>query len=368
MFGSHNGRFGGFTGGSKYCVETNAGTHAPLGHRNCIALHTRAEKSVWVFNIVFPVKKSFVTTGVFLTLIFLVVALVVANRKQRELVAAAAAAEKYDLDETERQKRKNEELRKKLEAAEADIEALLGAVRSAGTAPQAVRESQPYRPPSTLRELSAELKRAEQLVKNGDHAGALSLYTALYKNGWVGTSTLSRDLIIRGMLKLSEVYPVALQNLQQTRDEAMAQISAGAGDEKLAVDVVILNKYLGDSTGTVALYNQLPASDSRRQHIAAVGADVFTNSGAYTAVVSAKPFGTMLNDFDGDVRREGNTDQQGREYVIRNTVKNIEALVGAGMTWESQVLVDKLVKFDNSQATKALINSHVNRAKAAPKS
>ena len=260
--------------------------------------------------------------------------------------------------EAVRREKEIADLQNRFKAAENDVDTLLSAVRYRSTEKAERRTLSP----DSIGELSSELKKADLLVQSGDFGGALARYKELFSEGWIGESTLSRNLILRRISKLAAAFPAAHSALLEFRDSFVRQIAGGDADRKKAIDVTLLNQYLGDGPSTLALYSTLPDGDPRRQSIAVVGADVFLEAQNYEAILAAKPFGTMLNEFEGNVRRQSET-----EFVISQAVKNVEVLIGAGFNDEARQLTEKLFRYDSSDQTKALIAERASHARLRSK-
>jgi len=254
-----------------------------------------------------------------------------------------------------------EKVKRRAQAAEADLDALLSAIKpvklptGAGSGPQ------------TLDELQAALKTADSMVSRSDFEGALTLYRQLFEAGPIGSTTLSRTMILRRLAKLGAIYPPTIAVMKGLRDASLAKIEPTAHDQRFpVVDVVLLNKYLGDNSSTIALYESLPENDTRRRSVAAVGSEAFVAAGHYAALAEAKPLGSMLDEFDGQVRSLGarGMDRAGRDFIIKSTASNIETLVGANRETDAEILVQRLRGFDNSQSTEAIVAEQIARGRA----
>jgi hypothetical protein len=60
-----------------------------------------------------------------------------------------------------------------------------------------------------------------------------------------------------------------------------------------------------------------------------------------------------------------NADQirvESRAFTITDTAKNIEMLAGAGELANARSLAERLLRYDASDATKALVQKHIERA------
>lgn len=258
-----------------------------------------------------------------------------------------------------------EDAKRRAQAAEADLDALLSAIKPVELSARAGSG------PQTLDELQAALKTADSMVSRSDFEGALTLYRQLFEAGPIGFTTLSRTMILRRLAKLGAIYPPTIAVMKGLRDASLAKIGPTANDQWFpVVDVVLLNKYLGDNSGTIALYENLPENDPRRRSVAAVGGEAFVAVGHYGALADAKPLGTMIDEFDGQVRRVGvgGMDRAGRDFIIKSTASNIETLVGANREADAEILIQRLRLFDNSQSTEANLAKMIaqGRAKRMP--
>jgi hypothetical protein len=191
------------------------------------------------------------------------------------------------------------ELKARAQAAEADVDTLLEAVRADKDAQNPVRTP-------TLADLHAGLKKAEDLVRSGRNGEALALYRELYNMGRIGNTTLSRNLVLQKLSKIAVTDPAARQVLVDLRDSGMHELQSGSTDRRVTGDVVLINRELRDNASTIALYNSLPPGDTRRQAVATIGIDAFIESRLYDAIIEARPFGHMLTELDAGMARAGN--------------------------------------------------------------
>lgn len=65
-------------------------------------------------------------------------------------------------------------------------------------------------------------------------------------------------------------------------------------------------------------------------------------------------------------RKDASRQAPMRTALVDGTVTNIEVLTGAGKAVEARMLTEKLLAFDGSDSTQALIKKHVERAGQPP--
>ena len=91
----------------------------------------------------------------------------------------------------------------------------------------------------------------------------------------------------------------------------------------------------------------------------------------YDDAAQARPFARMTGDFDRNVQYLATVASQPNseaiktahtKYIVSTAAKNIEVLAGAGDLPHARELTAKLLAFDASEATKALLQTDLTRA------
>jgi RNA polymerase sigma factor (sigma-70 family) len=226
--------------------------------------------------------------------------------------------------------------------------------------------------PITHDTVAARFAHAQELAKNGDYAGALAEFLWCYNQGMPQVASYAgvRDsFLLSDMADLGKQYPAALDALRDLRDQAKSRILNDATDVSAVQDFSSLNTALNDDSATMDLFNQLSPDDPRR---AAVGLGVYNQLLAnqdYSDAVQAMPYQKMNMMIDAMTQPNpgfANMPAQAQELLHTQTVmtgaKYVETLAGSGDLTDARALADKILNYDNSDETKAILQSHAARA------
>jgi RNA polymerase sigma factor (sigma-70 family) len=256
-------------------------------------------------------------------------------------------------------------LRERTAAVEADAAKLETALRAASTA----ATPPPRQITDDRARLTAAQQRANQLVRESNPQAALDVYVACYRE-LSGSGGVERQILMSVIKNLSRTYPSALAALQELRDAAVQRVMANLDDKEAISEAAQLNERLGQNAASVALYDSLPPNHPGRQALALIAGKAFLEARRYRDVLIGASFGSMLTNFDRTaemVQRETGQGAGGfRGILVNDTLANIEALTGAGQLAEAKTLTDKLLTIDASEATRAALQRHIDRATQSP--
>jgi hypothetical protein len=264
-----------------------------------------------------------------------------------------------------------EEERKRVRVAEDQNGKLLLAAKKmqAASAAQAEAEAEPI----TSEMVSTRFKRAQELVRIGDAETALRELLWCYNVGmprisnWGPVRTTS--LLIFG--RLGERYPPALDALRELRDKALRRHEASATDDEATRELATINRALKDDEANIKFFDQLPPEDRRRRTFASTSYDFLMAQRRYNDAAEGRPYSSISSSFvrmtqndplPADTANPLEVQQQARAFAIEETAKNIEMLAGSGDIVHAKALAHRLLEFDSSESTKALIQRHVERA------
>lgn len=274
--------------------------------------------------------------------------------------AAATAARIAELSDS------RTALARRAAASEADAVELEQALRAARSAPSPA-------PPRTLSDsgdrANAAMTRAHELTRAGKFQEALDVYLHCYRDV-AGRNTLPNQQIVMSQIKqLGETYPPAIVALRDLRDAARQRFEAGDTSRDVITEIGFLNERLGEGHATIALYDRLPAGDPGRQSLALIGRRAFVDAKRYADALVGTSFGSMVRELEMGIRSAatltGLSLSNHRDYVVQGTLSHIEVLIGSGKSAEAAELTRKLLAFDGSDATRAALQQHVDRARPA---
>ena len=221
--------------------------------------------------------------------------------------------------------------------------------------------------------VKARYDLGQTLAQRGDAEGALKEYLWCYDVGMVQVPSyvgVRSSFLLSSIAQLGRNHPPALAALRERRDRAEARMMAETKDRTAAMDFASLNKALGEGARTLAVFDQLPANDPRRAALSNMLFDQLLEARRYADAVlgsRVKTAASMLEETAA--HKQDMIAQVGEAGVkmmmqssVRSAAKVFEVLAGAGRLDESRALADQILKFDASDETKTLLQSHATRA------
>lgn len=247
-------------------------------------------------------------------------------------------------------------------------------LRLRGRVAQLRRENDELKVPVTDDAVTTRYENAQELARSGEMAEALREYLWCFDVGMrqVGSFRGVRtSYLLSDIAKLGENYPEALAALRERRDQAWQQIFNSEKVPEAASDYAALNRALKEEPNLLATFDSLPPDDNRRKVLAGLAYDQFIAAQRYSDALLGRTYSEIERSF-----KVGKMDiplpksipnpeeilQRLRDRLIKRTVKDVEALAGAGDLAHARSLVEQLLTYDNSPATTALLNEHLTRA------
>jgi len=277
--------------------------------------------------------------------------------------------------------------------AEADSGSLIAAIQSQSAAKaasaQAVAQTataSSVAAPLTHDVVQARYRRAQELARSGDPAEALRELLWCFDTGMppvAGFGGVRMSFLLSDIAKLGERYPEALAALRERRDAAEKRLLASQTDYDATSTLSAINRYLKDNHRTIAVLDQLPAGDARRRTLAMTAFDDLRELKRYSDAAQGITYTRMIQRFEMNIAERplppGITDPERmrkvqRDYALSTAAKNVEVLAGNGNLEGAKTLAGRVLAFDGSAETRALLQKHVERAgqpdllRAQPKS
>ncbi|HEX5223178.1 MAG TPA: sigma-70 family RNA polymerase sigma factor [Verrucomicrobiae bacterium] len=236
------------------------------------------------------------------------------------------------------------------------------------------RENEESKSPITHAAVTARYKNAQELARNGDAAGALREYLWCFDIGMrqvAGYAGVRGSYLLSSIVELGKDHPEALAALRERRDQAFQRILESGNDPGAALDYSSLNRALKEDPNLLAFYDQLPPDDQRRKAVAELAYDQLLTAQRYADALLGRSYDKIQMHFE-----TGKMDlplpesipnreillQQRRNSLIKTTVKDVEVLAGAGDLTQARTLAQRLLAYDNSTETSALLSQHLARA------
>lgn len=261
------------------------------------------------------------------------------------------------------------------ESIERDNASLKNAIEQASAVRAAAVARATTPTPVALAFVEERFKQARVLMQNGsDPAAALRELLWCYDEGFGRSTDRRRDtqltLVASALVELGKTYPPALAALRERLEKARQHFLASVDHAETVGEISSLSRALREQNTLVALFDQLPAGDSRRSKLAIVAFEPFVEARRYQDALAARAYPMMNTLFEMTANREpaaaaaANPAQAEsmRRALVQTTAKNVEVLAGAGQLEQARALAGRLLKLDDSPATQATLQQHLERA------
>ena len=151
-------------------------------------------------------------------------------------------------------------------------------------------------------------------------------------------------------------------------EKARQRILGSPDDLEPLKDLSAMARALKDEPTMVALYDAIPEGDARRPKVAIYAAEGLIAEKRYREVLTGRTYGSMSSSFEMNSRfntmpgATAEIAERMKGYAVTAAAKNIEVLAGAGDLAHARELAGRLLALDNSEATRALLQTHLERA------
>jgi hypothetical protein len=281
-----------------------------------------------------------------------------AQRKSEAMRTRIASLEKQLVSET-----------KRAEAVESDNAALARAVQTAQAA--LARPAVATVPTLTREAFDARVKRAVANAQDAEAGAALAELLACWELGKTragGLEPVHSTLLLGAWIKLGENHPPALAVLREKMEKARRRILGSPDDMEPLREFAAVARALKDEQALVALYDAIPEGDARRTKVAIYAVDSLIAAKRYREALTGRTYGSMSSSFE--MQSRGNaipgataaSAERMKGYAVTSAAKNIEVLAGAGDLTHARELAGRVLALDNSEATRALVQAHLERA------
>jgi len=235
-------------------------------------------------------------------------------------------------------------------------------------------ESTAVRTPITSDLVASRYKNAQDLARSGNSAAALKEFLWCYDEGMprvTGYGGVRNSFLLSSIAQLGTNYPPALAALRERRDQAQQRMLGSESDPDATQDFASINRELHENQNTLAAFDQLPAEDRRRQALASVAYSLLVDGQRYGDALLGRPYENISAQFEMTIKERplpaNITDparirKMQRDFLINSTAADVEVLAGAGDLVHARTLAGRLLAYDSSPETKALLQQHVSRA------
>jgi hypothetical protein len=263
---------------------------------------------------------------------------------------------------------------KRAEAVESDNAMLASAVQTSQAA-VAKRIAAPL-PTLTREAFDARVKSAVAKAKDVEVGEALRELLACWELGKTragGLEPAHSTQLLGALINLGENYPPALAALREKMEKARKRVLASSDDMEPITELAAIARALKDKEAMVVLYDAIPEGDARRRMVAIYGADGFIAAKRYADVLLGRSWASMSSRFESmrlerplprgsDASRAEKIRTMLRSHAVTSAAENIEVLAGGGDLVHARELAGRVLAYDGSEATRALVQKHLERA------
>jgi RNA polymerase sigma factor (sigma-70 family) len=160
--------------------------------------------------------------------------------------------------------------------------------------PRATQSGEPVEAePITSGVVSRRFKRAQELVASGDAAEALRELIWCYDVGMPKVPSMRAVRSSFGVslfVKLGERHPPALDALRDRRDQARQRLASDDASSDATKEFATINRALNNDAENMALFDQLPPGDKRRQPLASASYDYLVENRRYREALLGRSY------------------------------------------------------------------------------
>lgn len=245
-----------------------------------------------------------------------------------------------------------------------------------GSAPKKGRESvkNELRVPPTPLEIKNSLKNADNLVLKGDYKAALAEYLWLYNEGMMqvrGFSGVRASFLLSKMVELGDIYPDAKKVLEYIRDENYKRILADSEDTSSLKDYLNINSAKGENGRNIDLLHKLLPDDPRKRVIVGLTSNALREERLYSEIVEFRDVSRALGEIAllqsqrpnfEESNNKNMTEASWNNTVARMMSNDVEIFAGAGKVDDAILLANRLLAYNRSDNTKALLIKALRRS------
>lgn len=243
---------------------------------------------------------------------------------------------------------------------------------------QALKQATPGSPEldeSSKNDPSARMHFADEMIKAGNYAEALTHLIWCYDEGlkhqpsFVGVRS---SFLLGRFAKLGQSYPPAQEALVARRDAAVEAWKANTNDRTLANDITRINSALGEGEMTVALFDQLPKGEPSRALLVESAFDELLKAKKYDDIFAAM---TPESYFQKRLRSQSMIrDRMPDNERLQTSMLDrlvfdggmvVETLAGVNQAQRAIDVIDQVIEQDASRETIEDLLRHATRANNA---
>jgi hypothetical protein len=282
--------------------------------------------------------------------------------------ASARSAEQARAEMIDKQQTVRSEigmLEQRIAATNSRVAAILQDNAELSAALEKARAAAPLPPQPTLTRLQVEerIKQARQLATHGDPELALKELLWCWDHGVHalprGVKTAQHSTLTSALAKLAESYPPAREQLLQRFEALRAQLRAGHDQDDAVSNFALVARALQQRDALLALYDELGPESPLRQSVGIYAYDQLVLTQRYRDAMQIRDYSSMSAAVE---RLNDSRFAIARSHTVKTIATNIEVLAGAGELVQARSLAVRLLNFESTGDTRALIGQHLARA------
>jgi hypothetical protein len=212
--------------------------------------------------------------------------------------------------------------------------------------------------PLTHDAVEARYQHAKELARSGQTELALQEFLWCFDIGMKGMAGYGGVRTSYVLDEIAKLGPSGLAALEERRVQAEKTLLNGSSDSDAAPNFASISRKLNKTGEVLSLFDQMPQGDARRTFAIYASAQL-VEAQRYSEVAAVSSYGMMSSIFEDAISRPTGRTQTA---LITRTATNIEVLAGSGDLAHAQTLMNRLLTYDSSDATKAIIQQHLERA------
>jgi hypothetical protein len=168
--------------------------------------------------------------------------------------------------------------------------------------------------------------------------------------------------VASALARLAERHPPTVAALRERMEQLRETVRKTPGDTQHISALAQLTRALKDDTTLITLYDLIPPDDRRRDTLAIYASDQLIAARRYVDALGGSNPTRMISGFELASRVGSERSAAPEKFAIRSAAKNIEVLAGAGRLEGARELSERVLQYDPSPETRALLQSHLERA------
>lgn len=216
----------------------------------------------------------------------------------------------------------------------------------------------------TLEALDQRLKAVLALAgeRRDDETAARELWWCFeaVRNPRTAITPAQLSKVAAALAEIGERQPAVMAQLRAKTEKARERALSSPNDSEAIPEVSQLSKAIKDDHVMLALLDALPPGDPRRSTVAIYAFDELLDARRYQDALWGPGYGFMSAVLERGVAQGGSSTM--RQTTVEATGKNIEVLAGTGDLDHARDLAKRLLAFDGSDETRAMLQARLVRA------